>query len=37
MGQPINVFHAGGPGFPSQAADRAFWVDVVFVPAAEAR
>ena len=34
---PVNVFHAGGPGFPSQVADRAFWVDLVFVPAAASR
>jgi hypothetical protein len=32
--QPVNFYHAGGTGFPtSNAGDRTFWIDVVFVEA----
>jgi hypothetical protein len=36
--EPVNVYHSGGPGFPtSEARDRAFWIDVVFVRASAER
>ncbi|MEP7309488.1 MAG: DUF4082 domain-containing protein [Acidobacteriota bacterium] len=32
--QPLNFYHDGGTGFPtSDAGDRTFWIDVVFVEA----
>ncbi len=33
-GRPLNLYHPGGKGFPtSDAGNRTFWIDVVFVEA----